>query len=276
MIVRVLRAGAVAALLAVAGCSAADDGGRDWNPDHQPGYVLPEQDGPTPSATWPGGGSGLGLPGIGQADPSEPDHVARGGSGYAHTASTFQLVNGADVVRVKVGDLGGDLYSVSTPAESKVVPVVSGDRNTVVAGLRETGLTGPALVTVVLAQDVRWQVRLSGGASDETVDLDGSSSGGDVELSAGVSRAEVFLPAASGTQRVVMSGGASMLVVHLAGNAPVRVSARNGAGDVTIDGQTQAGVAGGTVFAAPGWDTAADRFDVEATAGVSDLTVARS
>ncbi|WP_157408188.1 hypothetical protein [Actinoplanes sp. N902-109] len=276
MIVRVMRAGAVVTVLAVAGCSAVDDGGRDWNPDHQPGYVLPGDNNPAPTATWPGEGSGLGLPGLGQADPSEPDHVAHGGSGYVDAPATFQLVNPADVVRVKLADLNGDLYSVSTPAQSKSIPVASVDHNNVAAGLRDSGLGGPALVTVVLAKDVRWRVRLSGGASDETVDLSAGSAGGDVDLSAGVTRAEVFLPAAAGTQRVILSGGASQLVVHLAGTAPARVAAGNGAGTVTIDGQSQSGVAGGTVFAPPSWDTAPNRFDIAATAGVSDLTVAHS
>ncbi|GAA2493090.1 hypothetical protein GCM10010434_042100 [Winogradskya humida] len=275
MIVRVLRVGSVAAVLAVAGCSAVDDGGRDWNPDHQPGYVAPGREGATPVPTWPGSGSGLGLPGVGQGEPSQPDHEVRGGSGYAASPAVFQLINGSDVVRVSVGDLGGDLFSVSTPAESRVVPAVSVDGNTVVAGLRDSGVGGPAIVNVVLATDVRWQVRLSGGASDEAVDLTGGA-GGDVELTAGTSRAEVFLPAASGTQSVTMSGGAGRLLVHLGGNAPVRVAARNGAADVTIDGQTRNGVPGGSVFTPAGWDTAKDRFDVDATAGVSDLSVGRS
>ena len=73
-----------------------------------------------------------------------------------------------------------------------------------------------------------------------------------------------------------MGGGASQLVVHLIGNAPVRVATKDGAGDVTVDGQSLGGVAGGSVFTAPGWDTAPDRFDIDATSGVSALTVARS
>ena len=226
-------------------------------------------------ATWPGGGTGLGLPGLGQAQPSEPDHVVRGGavSAVKDKPATFSLVNGADVVQVRVGDLGGDLFEVSTPAESKVVPKVDVDGSTVVAGLRDTGLAGPALVTVVLSDDVRWGVRMAGGASDQTVDLKGGP-GGDVEFSAGTSRAEVSLPAAKGTQRVVLGGGASQLLVNLAGAAPVRVAAKNGAGEVTIDGQTTSGVPGGATYTAPGWDTATDRFDIDATSGVSSVTVA--
>lgn len=186
--------------------------------------------------------------------------------------ASFSLINGADVVRVSVDDLGTDLFLVSTPGDSKVAPKVDANGPTVVAGLREAGGDGPALVTVVLNQNVRWTVRLAGGAGDQTVDLTGGV-GGDVDFSAGTTRAEVTLPAASGTQRVVLGGGASLLVVNLAGRAPVRVAAQNGAGKVTVDGDTRSGVAAGAVFAAPGWDSATDRFDVDATSGVSSVIV---
>ncbi|WP_305787859.1 hypothetical protein [Symbioplanes lichenis] len=156
-----------------------------------------------------------------------------------------------------------------------MAPDVEVQGNTVVAGLRQTSLGGAALVTVLLARDVRWQVRLGGGAGDQAVDLTGGSAGGDVEFTAGTSRAEVELPAATGTQKVVLAGGASLLTVHLGGDAPVRVSARNGAGAVTVDGTSHAGVAGGSVFADSEWDSAGDRFDVDATSGVSGITVER-
>ncbi|MFI5496729.1 hypothetical protein [Actinoplanes sp. NPDC051859] len=289
MIVRVVRAAAVVTVLAMAGCSMADDGGRDYNPAHRPDYVLPGQDvvEPTPAATWPGSGTGLGLPGFGQAAPKEPDQTVRGGAGYRAEPHLFELADGSDVIRVSVADLGGDLFQVSTPGDAKVAPVVEVRRGqmkdqanragtSVVSRLRGTGKSGPALVTVLLAKDVRWQVRLSGGASDEAVDLTGAELGGDVELSAGTSNAEVALPAAAGTQKVTVGGGASLLLVRLAGTAPVRVSARDGAGKVTIDGQTQDGVPGGFVFAAPNWESVKDRFELDVSSGVSALTVARS
>ena len=276
----IVRVGALAVAVGLlAGCSAVDGGGRDYNPAHQPRYVVPDESPgvPGPAATWPGSGTGLGLPGLGQAEPGEPDHVVRGGalSAVKDKTATFSLITAADVVQVTVGDLGTALFQVSTPAESKVVPKVDVEGSAVVAGLRDTGLTGPALVTVVLSDDVRWGVRLIGGASDQTVDLKGGP-GGDVDFAAGTSRAEASLPAGRGTQRVVLGGGASQLLVNLTGSAPVRVAAQNGAGEVTVDGQTKSGVPGGAVYTTPGWDTATDRFDIDATSGVSSVTVARS
>lgn len=252
----IVRVGALAAALALlAGCTAADGGGRDYNPAHQPGYDLP------------------GEPG----EPGAPERVVRGGAASATGGepASFSLVDAADVVRITVGDLGPDLFEVSTPAESNVVPRVDVDGSTVVAGLRDAGGSGAGQVTVILSDDVRWRVRLAGGASNQIVDLTGGP-GGDVDFAAGTSRAEVSLPAVNGTQRVVLGGGASQLRVNLTGTAPVRVAARAGAGAVTVDGQTRSGVPGGAVFTAPGWETAAARFDIDATSGVSTVTVARS
>ena len=229
----------------VGGCQWPGGDGRDRNPDNRPGYFLAERDAPV------------------------PHRVSGGGD-----VTAFQLVSGADVVRVRIADLGGDRYRVSTPDDSRVAPAVDVDGATVTATLRDTGKPAPAVVTVELGDDVRWQVRLSGGAHDESVDLTGGP-GGDVEFSAGTSRAAVTLPAAKGTQRVVLGGGANLFSVRLAGTLPARVIARGGAGSVTIDGRTRSGVAGGATWVQTGWPTATDRYDIDATSGVSTMTVER-
>jgi hypothetical protein len=204
------------------------------------------------------------------ADHHGTSHRVRGGG----DVSSFELVNGADVVRVRLGDLGSDRYEVSTPDGAKAAPAVDVDDHEVVAGLHATDGGGPALVTVVLSSSVRWTVRLAGGANDESVDLTGGP-GGDVDFSAGTSRASVALPAGRGTQRVVLGGGAAQFDVRLTGDAPVRVAAAGGAGSVTIDGEAHSGVAGGSVWTPDGWPAAADRYDIDATSGVSTLTVSR-
>jgi hypothetical protein len=251
----IVRIGALAAaLLLVGGCSwAGPDDGRDRNPANQPGYLLPDAKSPIDRAP----------------------HVVTGRAGGIQDVATFELVNGADVVRVYVRDLGADLFRVSTPDDAKVAPSVNEDRSTVVAGLRDTGLAGPAVVNVELSDDVAWNVRLAGGATDETVDLTGGR-GGNVDFSAGTSRATVALPAATGTQRVTLSGGASQFAVRLVGSAPVRVAANGGAGSVTVDGDTHTGVAGGSIWTPDDWAAANSRYDIDATASVSTMTVARS
>jgi hypothetical protein len=248
----IVRIGAlIAALTLVGGCSwSGTDDGRDRNPANQPGYLRPGTTAPAGHAV---SGSGRGIRGV----------------------ATFELVSGADVVRVGARDLGGDLFRVSTPDDSTLAPAADVTGSTVVTSLRGTGLPGPAIVTVELSDDVAWNVRLAGGATDEAVDLTGGR-GGNVDLSAGTSRAAIALPAAAGTQRVTMSGGAGQLTVRLSGAGPVRVAATGGAGSVTVDGTTHTGVAGGSMWTPDGWDAAASRYDVDASAGVSTMTVERA
>jgi hypothetical protein len=251
----IVRIGALIASVAlVGGCSwGGVDDGRDRNPANQPGYLHPGG----PATTQPA------------------SHVVTGSGRGIRNVATFELVNGADVVRVGTRDLGGDLFRISTPDDAHLAPAADVSGSTVVTSLRGTGLPGPAVVTVELSNAVAWNVRLAGGATDEAVDLTGGR-GGNVDLSAGTSRAEVALPAAAGTQRVTMSGGASQFSVRLGGAGPVRVSAAGGAGSVTVDGATHTGVAGGSVWTPDGWDTATSRYDIDATAGVSTMTVGRS
>ncbi len=229
----------------VGGCDWAGGDGRDHNPENRPGYVLGERQG--------------------------DEHRVRGDG----DVSSFQLFSGADVVQVRLGDLDGDLYEFSTPDDSKVAPTAAIQGIDLVAGLRETGQGGPAVLTVVLSDQVRWQIKLGGGAQDESVDLTGGP-GGDVDFSAGTNRASVVLPAATGTQRVLLGGGANLLAVRLGGQAPARVAARGGASSVTVDGQTHTGVAGGSIWAPSGWDDAEARYDIDATSGVSTIVVERS
>jgi hypothetical protein len=44
-------------------------------------------------------------------------------------------------------------------------------------------------------------------------------------------------------------------------------------GKVSLEGQTQVGVAGGSVFSTPGWTPGAAGFTIDATAGASRITV---
>jgi hypothetical protein len=238
---------ALASVLLAGGCTWTGSDGHDHDPANQPGYAA------------------------GTAGDSGDAHVVRGDG----NASALELVNGADVVRVRVADLGSNRFEVSTPDGSKAAPSVDVHSGQATVGLHDTGKTGLAVVNVVLDDSVRWQVRLAGGATDESVDLSGGA-GGDIDFSAGTSRAAVVLPAAKGTQRVTLGGGANQFDVRLAGSAPARVTATGGAGSVTIDGDVHTGVPGGSIWTPSNWSAATDRYDIDATSGVSTLTVARS
>ncbi|MDI1462696.1 hypothetical protein QEZ54_17110 [Catellatospora sp. KI3] len=218
--------------------------------------------------------------------PWRDDDPERGhdGFGRAHTVSAARadrdtaaltVVSGATTLTVRAADLGDDLYRISTPEDSGISPEVveSGGRHQL--HLSATGEHGPAVVEVLLNQQVRWDLRFSGGATETLVDM-GAGRLGAIDFTAGSSRIEAVLPRPEGTRTVRMAGGASDFLVRAPQGVPVRVSAGGGAANVTVDGQRRSGVAGGSVFAPPAWDSSTDRYDVDAVAGVSTLTVART
>ncbi|WP_426511230.1 hypothetical protein ACPPVO_11735 [Dactylosporangium sp. McL0621] len=196
----------------------------------------------------------------------EAAHTVTGGvDGRDH--ATLDLVTGATSVTVQAADLGDTLYRVDSAHGPSVDD--SGDR----VEVHVTG--GDASVTIRLNRDVRWDVRFTAGAQRNHADLRDLRHLAGVEYVGGVSAIELTLPAPGGTVPVRIDGGASAVRIHAPASVPVRVKAGGGAGRVGIDGDEHNGVTAGATFASGGWDTAADRYDVDAAGGVSTITVDR-
>jgi hypothetical protein len=70
-----------------------------------------------------------------------------------------------------------------------------------------------------------------------------------------------------------LEGGASQLAVAVPAGVPARVTARDGASQVSVDGASYSGIAAGTVITQPGWGSATGRVDIDATSGVSQVQV---
>ncbi|WP_327005236.1 hypothetical protein OHA72_61325 [Dactylosporangium sp. NBC_01737] len=189
--------------------------------------------------------------------------------------ATLDLLSGVTAVTVTAADLGDVLYRVRTPDGGRMVPSVTDLDGRVGVQLNDTGNgADKGVVTVELNRDVRWTVRFTAGATSNTADLRGLREIGGVEYIGGVSSIELSLPAAKGVVPVRMSGGASTFRVHLPQGRPVRVVAGGGAGSVTVDGARHDGVAGGAAFQS-GDPAAADRYEIDNTAGVSSVVVDR-
>ena len=214
------------------------------------------------------GGTALALP------PSSAPHVVSMPLA-GRTQATLNVTSGTPVLDISVARLDGTLLRVSTPAGAPVRPVLSGSRPVL---LSLTGAGGGPdqedTVNVVLNSAVVWSIDLAGGTQRTDVDLRGGKVAV-IAVTAGSDVLNVTLPRPAGTVSLLFAGGASQFRLSLPGGVPARVIAGGGAGYLTVDGQTRTGVAGGTVVATPGWATASSRFDIDATAGVSRLTVIR-
>ncbi|GAA4603082.1 hypothetical protein BJY16_004488 [Actinoplanes octamycinicus] len=173
------------------------------------------------------------------------------------TEASFDLVDSATVVELSAGDLGDDLFRISTPRDSGLTPAVDQDGDAVRLRLRSDGSGGSAVVTIVLSSAVRWTLRLDGGAAHSRLDLTDADLAA-LDLNGGASRIDLSLPEPRGVLPVRMTGGVDQFRVTLPDTTPVRVRVESGAGQVTVGGATHQGIAPGRAFTANGWDSTAD------------------
>lgn len=218
------------------------------------------------------GGGGGQLPGLGPVTPSPTAVPHQAAAGLSGDVGTVDLVSGATTVAVRTADLGPDRVRATTPEGAGVAPVLDAQGDTVTVHLVPTGLPGPGAVTVLLDPRVRWQVRMSGGAVSQRLDLRGARLSG-VDLVAGATRIELDLPVPDRTVPVRMEGGATEFTVHVPAGVATGVRVGGGAASTDVDGVRRTGLAGGTVLST---STASDRYDVDATAGVSTLVLDRT
>jgi hypothetical protein len=188
------------------------------------------------------------------------------------TASTFSILDGADAVVVRTADLGGDLYRISTPDDARVRPQVTVDGGIVHLHLGPRDGSGPADVQVLLSRDVRWRLDVEAGTGSLTADLRQGPVDG-VDVVGGSGAVELALPRPHGTVPVRMLGGTSRWRLTHPADVPVRVTVSAGAGTVDVDGDRRSGVAAGTRLGSTGYLGAADRYEVDAVAGVGALVV---
>jgi hypothetical protein len=184
----------------------------------------------------------------------------------------LEVVDGATDVRVAAGDLGDQLLRVETPSGGALVPQVTEVDGAVRVALTETGNDGAGVVEIVVHREVLWSVRVLGGAAGQRIDLT-EARVSHVDLAGGASTMDLLLPAPAGTVEIRMSGGVSTWRIGRPEQIPVQVRLGSGAGSVTLDDQRRDGIAGGESVASDGWADATDRYDIDAVAGVSDLTV---
>lgn len=191
----------------------------------------------------------------------------------ALTSARLALATGTDSVIVTSADLGDTLFRASTPADSRQVPRETSNGDTVTVSLADVPGAGPAQVDIVLSSRVSWALSLDAGASAERVDLTGAHLR-TLTFAAGASTITALLPAPVGDVPVLMQGGASSFQVQTPAGVPYQVAFRSGAGSASIEGDVHSGVAAGTVMSSPSWDTAANRYTIDNTAGVSAFTLA--
>jgi hypothetical protein len=203
--------------------------------------------------------------------PPRPGHVARLAAG-GQRAAGLTVLSGAASVTVSAAAMPGTLVRAWTPASSGVRPELVLVNGTVQVYLASTGQGGPDTVLIQLSSAVRWQLQFSGGASQTSVQMGNAKLSG-LDFTAGSSVIATALPRPSGTVIITLAGGASQLTIAVPAGVPARLRLIGGASQASLGGRTYTGLAGGTVLAMPGWSAAASRYDLDATSGVSEVSV---
>ncbi len=127
-------------------------------------------------------------------------------------------------------------------------------------------------VRVALARDVRWAVRIKGGASKLEADLTALSLSS-FELMGGASDLLLQLGRAEGVVAVRVKGGASTARIQRPRNMPTKLVVHGGVSGLTVDSMKLGSVGGLLEWASPDFEGARDRFELELHGGASDLSI---
>jgi hypothetical protein len=204
------------------------------------------------------------------ADAGEPvtERVVAG-SLHGRTGARLVVRDAASRVELRLADMPGLLYRISTPIDSGLAPSVTGGAGLVRLRLRRTGDAGPNTVTILLSRRVLWDLRLPSGAGEQRLNLTG---GRVARIDLGSSGlVDVTLPRPVGTVPVRLTG--SVGDVTVTGYGPMRIALREGARQVRTPWADARGSEPGTVLMQPGYRATADRYAVYARTGLGRLTV---
>lgn len=187
------------------------------------------------------------------------------------TGAALLVGDAASRVEVRLAEMPGLLYRVTTPADGGLAPHVTVRRGVLRLDLRPTGGTGPDIVRIVLNRRVRWDVRLPAGAGEQQLDL---SAGRVTRVELGASGlVELNLPHPWGTVPVVLRRGAGTVEMTTPPATPVRLNLLEGAGAVTTPWTVNNGTPAATMLTAPGWHRSTDRYTIRLASGAGSITV---
>jgi hypothetical protein len=201
---------------------------------------------------------------------SAPDSVVEVAADYVlegvlpgRGGAILALRDAASSVDLRLVELPGLLYRVSTPAESGLAPRVTGPPGVVRVALAPTGADGPDAVTILLNRSVLWDIRLPAGAGEQHLDLTGGRLAR-LDLGAGAGLVDVRLPRPEGSIPVTVTGAIGSLAVATPDKTAIRLHLRAGAGAVAAPGYGMGQALPGSVLLSGHWKPPEGRYVLDA------------
>lgn len=131
---------------------------------------------------------------------------------------------------------------------------------------------GAREAAITLSERTPWRIEVRGGIGKAEFDLSRIVLDG-IHIEGGIGKLELALGEPRGAIDIVVRGGVGKVVVDRPAGVPVGVRLGGGAGKVVLDGQTFAGIGGGTNWQSPGYEAAADRFHVTVQGGCAKFVL---
>lgn len=125
---------------------------------------------------------------------------------------------------------------------------------------------------VTLNSAVPWEIGVRGGAAQLEADLVGMELTSFV-LKGGISDLTLTLPEPSGVVPIRLSGGASKVNIHRPAGVEARMIVKGGAARLTFDEQSFDAVGGKVQLQSRGYEEASNRYEIEVSGGISEVTV---
>ncbi len=188
--------------------------------------------------------------------------------------ASFEMLAATNRVTITIGELGDDLYRISTPEDAGIMPSPEIRNDDVKLNVTKDGDGTGGEVNVVLAAKVRWALRFSGYSEEQVIDLSGGQVSG-IEMVGGTRTAQITLARPSGTVPIKVNGAVEKLVVKSPTGNPVRVKVGGGAKTVVAGSRTLKDVAPGSTLTPKNW-AVPNRYDMGAGAPITTLSVLNS
>jgi DNA-binding MarR family transcriptional regulator len=188
------------------------------------------------------------------------------------TSGRLEIV--ASVVRMRIDSDREmpDLYRASFERRAPRIRVSAGTVNLTFPGLWHAD-TGRGRVTLCGA--IPWVLDIRGGAAEMDVELSALALA-EMNMTGGASKVDFRLSHPVGTVPLRIRGGASRVTIRRPADVPVRVRVSGGLSRLTLDSRRLASSGAGTVRDTPGYETAADRYELVVEGGASRITVQAS
>ena len=182
-----------------------------------------------------------------------------------HGAGSLTIAGGADAGMLLNGSfLGGVDESIHYEGEKAEVRLRAQPRGPIFVGQ-----ASPNDWSLRLTDAIPLELSLNTGASESTIDLSAVRVS-ELKLSTGASSTRLTLPAAGQTSARISAGAASLDLTIPAGTA-ARLRIRSGVGSIEVDRARFPKVDG--AYQSPDYESAANRVDVNISAGVGSVTV---